>query len=382
MVRKIKICIVGDNPKFLGGISTFQNNLISYALKQKFDFELTLLYRSEKDEQNFANKVNYLGLKIPKIPFLKEIIFNQRVKKFLEKNDFDFINSNATWGQWIKKYSKKPGQRIIHTYHGVTYYFYKNHLKRFSFLKRLFYSPLLLFGYFLEKPPAKKADKIICVSEKVKRQIEMLYGKRKNCKVIRTGVNLDQFKIRDKKKVKNALGLAEDNFYGLYVGKGGFWTKGLDRVVELGENIYSKNKKFRLILIGPQENKTKKFLSKKFVIFLKEVERKKMPLFYSASDIFFCLSRYEGGAPTLVVSEAMASGCLIVSSEDSQQEILLDEENSIIIDSYTHKSADKILGVIKNKQKYNKIIKNSLKNSKKFSFNSWGKEYFDFILGK
>ena len=165
--------------------------------------------------------------------------------------------------------------------------------------------------------PSKKTDKFICVSEKVKKQVEKLYGKRKNIVVIRTGVNLKDFKIRNKTKTKIKLNLNPKKFYGLYVGGGGYWTKGLDRVIKLAGEINKINKKFKLIVIGPDEKKVKYLINKNFVIFLKNVPRKKMPYYYNASEVFFCMSRYEGGAPTLVVSEAMASGCLIVCSKDS-----------------------------------------------------------------
>ena len=79
--------------------------------------------------------------------------------------------------------------------------------------------------------------------------------------------------------------------------KGGYWIKRLDRAVKLSEEIYREDKNYRLIVIGPDYEKNKRFLNKEFIISLEKVQRDKISLYYSASDVFFCLSRYEGGLP-------------------------------------------------------------------------------------
>jgi len=80
---------------------------------------------------------------------------------------------------------------------------------------------------------------------------------------------------------------------------------------------------------------------------------------------FFCMSRYEGGAPTLVTSEAMASGCLVVCSKDSEQEIIEDKKNGLIIEEFGEKDAEKVLEILKDKKKKEEMIKNSIKNNKR-----------------
>jgi glycosyltransferase involved in cell wall biosynthesis len=241
--------------------------------------------------------------------------------------------------------------------------------------------PLLIFGKIIEKPPIKKCDKIICVSDKVKNQIEELYGKRDNLVVIRTGVDVKDFKIRKKNEIRKKLNLEQDKIYSLYVGKGGYWTKGLDRTIKLGEEIYKLNNNFRLICIGPDYKKVKSIIeNKEFVIFMENVPREKMPLYYSASDIFFCLSRYEGGAPTLVVSEAMASGCLLVCSKDSEQEIISDGKNGLIVEKFNDEDAKSILEILKNKKKKEKIVQNEIITIKKLTLEKWGKEYIKELL--
>jgi glycosyltransferase involved in cell wall biosynthesis len=280
----------------------------------------------------------------------------------------------------MRKYKKVKNQKLINTCHGAGLNYYKIHLKRFGLIKRIFLSPLLLYSYLIEKPAIKKADKIICVSEKVKKQIEDIYGKRKEIYVIRTGVNLSNFKLRKKDLILKRMNLEKDKIYGLHVAKGGYWIKGLDRAIKISEEIYKKNKNYRLIVIGQNYEKNKTYLNKKFVISLEKVPREKIPFYYNASDIFFCFSRYEGGAPTLVTSEAMASGCLLVCSKDSEQEIIQNEKNGLILNKFNEESANKIIEILKNKNKKQEIIKNSIKTIKEISLEKWGEKYLDILM--
>jgi len=223
---KLKICFVGTNPDFDGGVSLFQKNLIGYIKNTKVLHNITWIYAGEKNIRYPKNGINYIELKIPKILFIEDILFGIKVSKFLKYNNFDIINSHGIWGNWMNNYKKRSNQRLIHTYHGSAYYLLKNSLGKFGMLKKMIFSPILFFGYVMERPPLNGADKIICVSEKVKFQIQRLYGKSKKMVVIRTGVNLKDFKPRNRNKIKDKLGLDRENIYGLYVGRGGFWTIG------------------------------------------------------------------------------------------------------------------------------------------------------------
>lgn len=258
MIEKkgIKVCFVnGTNPKFLGGISLYQKNLLNYIKRKDTSLIITWIYKSVKDEITSYDNITYVGFNCGKIPFLEDIIFNFKAKKYLEKNYFNRINSHAIWGNWMKFYKKQKNQKIIHTYHGATYPYYKVHLERFNLIKRIFLSPLLLYGYLIEKPPIKNADEIICVSEKVKEEISETYNSKRKMEVLRTGVDLKEFKLRNKEETIKKLNLDKEKIYGLYVGKGGYWIKGLDRSIRISEEIYKINKNYRLIVIGTDKKR-------------------------------------------------------------------------------------------------------------------------------
>lgn len=379
-MQKTKICFIGANPFFEGGMGLYQKNLINYLKKNEKNFDITVVYFG-KERKNFGiNGVKYVQIK-NKFPYpLDQIIDNFKISRYLKKNNFDIINSHALWGYWMGFYKKKENQRLIHTYHGVTCNYFKIHIKRFSILKKIFFSPMILFGYLLEKPPIKKSDKIICVSEKVKKQLKELYKSEREMKVLRTGVDIKEFNPRDRDIIRKKLNLEKDKTYGLYVGKGGYWIKGLDRAVNLSQKMYKKDRNYRLIVVGAEYNKVKDFVNKESIIYLEKVSREKVPYYYNASDFMFYLSRYDGGAPTLVVSEAMASGCPIFFSKDSEQEIIKDNVNGIILNDFKNKGVERIIDILKDKKKMQEITKNSIKTIKNISVEKWGRRYTKTLL--
>jgi glycosyltransferase involved in cell wall biosynthesis len=378
MVKRTICFVNGTSPRFNGGITNYQKNLINYIKNKNLD--ITWLYKSNKNENYLKEGIKYVGLRCSKIMFIDDISFNIKAKRYLDKNYFDVINSHAIWGYWMKNYRRQNLQKLIHTYHGATYPYYKVHLKRFGIIKRILISPLLLYGYLIEKYPIKKADKIICVSEKVKRQLRKTYDSNRNLQVLRTGVNLNEFKVRNKNEVRKMLKLDKNKTYGLYIGKGGYWIKGLDRAIKISQKIHDKYKEYRMIIVGAEYNKIKDLIKKEFIIYHEMVPREKINYYYNASDFLFYLSRYDGGAPTLVVSEAMASGCPIVFSKDSEQEIIKNGENGIVIDEFGGKEAQNIINILKDNKNKEKIIKNSLKTINKISLEKWGRKYLEILL--
>jgi len=379
--KKIKICFISAEPNFDGGVSLYTKNIIKCIKKNKKDTEITWIYVGKKAQIYTNNGVRYIEIK-SNLPYpLDQISGNFKIYKFLKKNDFDIINSHAVWGRWMNFYKKRKYQKLVHTYHGVTYNYFKVHIKRFSILKKILFSPMILFGYILEKPPIKKADEIISVSQKVKNQLNEAYNCKRKINVIRTGVDLKEFKPRDKEKIRKKLNLENDKLYGLYIGKGGYWIKGLDRAIKISEEIYKKDRNYRMIIVGADYKKIKDFIKKDFIIYLEKVDREEIKYYYNVSDFLFYLSRYDGGAPTLVVSEAMASGCPIIFSKDSQQEIIKDKENGIIIDKFNIESSEIIMGILKDRKLKEKIIKNEIRTIKELSLEKWGEEYIKILIG-
>ncbi len=355
-----------EPPTQLGGVSLYHKHLINY-LKNK-DIKITWAYFGDEDKTYSKKGINYIEIKKSKFQ-IKGLENNFKVKRFLKRNHFNIVFT--TGGPWTYFYSKPKDQKLIQIFHGTVYYFYESSLKRFSILSRIALYPFLNISKLTEKPH-KNVDKIICVSNKVKKQVKDLYGKH-NIKVIQTGVDLNEFKPGVIPKIN------ENKLYGLYVGGGGYWTKGLDRAINLSREIYKLNPNYKLIIIGPDQTKTEDLLYEDFIEFREDVPREDMKYYYQIADIFLCMSRYEGGAPTLVVSEAMASGCLVICAKSAEQEIIKNGKNGLIINEFREKDAKRILNTIKDKKKKERIIENSVNTIQSLSLEKWGKKFLKLL---
>jgi glycosyltransferase involved in cell wall biosynthesis len=70
---------------------------------------------------------------------------------------------------------------------------------------------------------------------------------------------------------------------------------------------------------------------------------------------------------------------LIVFSKDSEQEIIEDEKNGIIIENFDERNAEKIMRILIDKKKKKDIIKNSIKTIKELSLEKWGERYLNIL---
>ncbi len=379
------ICFILDSHwQFLGGTNIYVKNFLKYLKKSKKKFKILVLYPGKENKHFKENDIELIEIKTGKIFPFNIIKYAKKVTKILKTiKNVDYINSQAMAGYYLKYF--KPSCYVTNTYHGVAYYFYKCHLSRKNFIEKLGALFYMVLGYFLEKPPTKKADAIISVSEHVKKEINNLYKTKKRNIVIRSSVDIFKFKPRNKKKILKKLKLDNNKIYGLYVGRGGFWRKGLDRTIKISKEILKLNPNFMLIVVGPEKNSKNLKLIKelgKNVLYFPVLKRDELADYYAISDIFFCFSRYEGGAPILTLAEAMASGVIPICSEDSNQEIIKNKRNGLIIKNFRKKEAKEILRLLKDKKIKTKIIKNNFKKIKEFSIENWGKKYLRAITNE
>ncbi len=381
---KSKICFILDNnPHFLGGTAVYVMNIIDYLKKNKKAVEICCIYPGKENKEELKKDIRYIEIKTSlSFPF-KFFEYAKKVNHFLNTEKFDVINSHAMAGYFMSNFENKDHASLIHTYHGATYYFFKNHLQRPLGFEKIMAYPLMKLTEKIEHPPINYSDKLIYVSNKVKRQSNELYGAGRKEIVINSGVDTSNFYPRSKEKCRMKLNMNKSAAYGLYVGRGGWWTKGLDRAIELSKEIRKLEPNFKLIVIGPDYKKVKKLIDKNkdLLTYLQVIERDKIAKYYSACDFFLCCSRYEGGAPTLSTAEAMASGCLIVCSKDSEQEVISNNKNGLIIDfekNNLKEEADRILKNLKNA----KMIKGAMQKIKNISGNEFLNKYVRVLFEK
>jgi len=134
-----------------------------------------------------------------------------------------------------------------------------------------------------------------------------------------------------------------------------------------------KNKDLRFFLAGDGEDKQKlitliKELGlKKQVIFLGELNRKKLYKEYLKSDLVILPSKVECFSSVLL--EAMATGVPIIASDiPGTRSVIKDNYNGILVEPTPEKIAEAIDKLIKNPKLREKLARNGLKEVKKYSW--------------
>lgn len=188
----------------------------------------------------------------------------------------------------------------------------------------------------LYKPLIEKtlnnASKVICVSHDLKNIALQMGVKEENVIFIPPGVNLDEFRPRDKHELRGELHIALDMFVAIFVGN----LKQIKNVYTLIDVIkqVSETQKMILLIIGDGPEKEGlirkvEYLNMGNVIFHGSVSHTEMPKYLSASDLLILPSQSEG--LPLCIQEAMACGTPVIANDVGGVSWLLQNgENGII----------------------------------------------------
>ena len=215
----------------------------------------------------------------------------------------------------------------------------------------------------IEKIQLKRSyDKIIFLSDYSKewaREIG-IYGKRTG--VVNPGIELKEYKCR--KKERFVL------FSGRFAKQ-----KGVDDIIKVARKL--PNIKFVMIGWGEEEKRIKK-IAPPNIEFYNGINNKKMLLdLYSKADVGFFPSI--GETFGLVIVEAMASGCAIVST------IPLKYEGFIVKSGCINEMAEKIKYLMENKKITKAMRKKNIELAKKYTWKNFTDkllEIYDEILEK
>lgn len=242
----------------------------------------------------------------------------------------------------------------IITCHDLTMINYlKNKNNKLSISGKI-YQKLIL--YYLNK-----FKNIICVSSNTLRDLsKYIKIKNKNVIVIHNSINLNDYDIKFKqKKIINKK-------YFLHVGSDIFYKNKIN-LIKIYNEILKKNKNYKLILAGGENNKKtldiiyKLKLQNDIIQIYKPSFNNLKSLYLNAEALLFP-SLYEGfGIPII---EAQASGCPVFTSNlPAMNEVGLNSVN-YIYPLNPKKSAKIILNKLKNKKH---IILKGFKNVKRFN---------------
>lgn len=208
---------------------------------------------------------------------------------------------------------------------------------------------------FLEKLSITKTNQLISVSQEAKVVFSRRYPeKEERIHFIPPGVDTNAFKQMDQMESRRSLGLNEDDFIVLYVGRLEREKK-LDLLLKAFRDLKRQRPSAKLLIAGEGgdrrrlENLVSSF-NLRDVSMLGFVERLGLPLLMNSSDVFCLLSTHEG-FPSVVL-EALACGLPVVSTRvgDVPKVVIEGLTGSILDSSEPQEIANKIaeIGSLKN----------------------------------
>ena len=166
------------------------------------------------------------------------------------------------------------------------------------------------------------ANKIICVTEGIKRELVKNYGvKNKICTVIPNGANIDLSKPMDKAACRKKLGLGEGCFYLGFVGSFQAW-QGLDTLIEAMRVVKDRGlDKICCVLVGDGEpmgylqKMVDRYRLHQEIVFTGRVRYEEVPPFVNSFDIcYLCKTGLKFGFSPLKLYEYLACARPVIAS--------------------------------------------------------------------
>ena len=230
--------------------------------------------------------------------------------KKIDFDKYDIIHTNAEFGWWFRRKSKK----LIIVIHN--FIFDKEFQKYNSIFQKMFY-------YFWVKPNLKKsllvANKIIAVSNYTKDNTARYFKLKKNIEVIYNGIDTDLFKALNLKKDSKKTKI-------LFVGNL-IKRKGIDLLPKIMEKLGDDYELY--FTSGLRIDKIPAYLKGKNMIPLGKMNHEQLVIEYNKCDILLLPSRLEGFGYSAV--EAMACGKPVVATRySSLKEVIKDRENGYL----------------------------------------------------
>jgi len=221
----------------------------------------------------------------------------------------------------------------------------------------------------------KESDLILTISENSKKDILNFYEvPEEKIKMVYLAAG-EEFRPRSLTSEQKEYLIRKYNLpsnFVLYIGIIDF-RKNIDAIIKTADILVNKGKKdVHFVLIGRPTLKYKEIIKesqkikKGRIIFLDDIEKKDISLFYNLTDIFFFPSFYEGfGLPPL---EAMQSGVPVVTSNTSSLPEVVGEGGLMRRPNDFQGFANDILRLSEDKDFYQEIRKKGIEQAKKFSW--------------
>lgn len=305
-------------------------------------------------EEFTKSKVRYLKgkliLRLEKIGLPIPLFFlNKEMKKSIREADIVHIHDSLYPSSYqIARYAKKHNKKIILTQH-IGFIKYKKAIV--NLIEKLVY-------HTMGKSILRKSSKILILNQDVKDYLLKLNVPNSKLLLLANGVDTNLFKPTTKEnkiKLKKKYNLPLNKSIVLFVGRL-VEKKGFDKLFEARNNNY-------LIVFVGGGNIPKNMKEDENVLFLGEQTQEKLSEIYQLSDIFVLPSHGEGFP--LSIQEAMSSGLPVITTNEPQYKLYINNSNTILIDSTVENLKKVIPKTLSDLKKMNTLSINARKKAVK-----------------
>ena len=237
------------------------------------------------------------------------------------------------------------------------------------------------------------ADKIICVSDFITKEVKSIVSNDKKCITVHNGIDLNAFSPNKKFGIcRKDIGLTENDFVLLFSGRINK-EKGISELLDAILSI-KKNSNIKLLVIGSSfyggsstEDHFTNSLKEKTecisntVFFTCFIPYNKMPDYLSFADVAVIPSIWDDPFPTTVL-EAQAMGLPIITTRRGGIPEEVTEENAILLETDEHfveNLSNAIINLYQHPEKREAMAKASLERSKLFDKETYAKNFFSAI---
>lgn len=339
-----------DSSSNLGGGQKILFEIVK-GLKDKFDFLIIA------PSGLFLEKYSQIGIKIQRLKVKNFIKIVKVLRNLIREEKLEILHFHGTraafWGR-LAVIGLKNRPKIVYTLHGF-------HIIRRSFFGRWFFLTLEQFlNHWI--------DILVCVSEADRKLVlkHQTIAKDKIV-VIKNGIDIEKFQVKTESAevAREEMGL-ENNFVLTTIGRL-HPPKDFSTILKALKLIASKNKKFRLLIVGDGplrkslEKETEVLGLSQYVKFLGF--RSDIPILINLSDVVILSTKWEG-LPLLPLEVGASKKPIIASNVDGVRETVIDGRTGYLFEPGSAKDlVDKIL---------------KLHNSKELRI-KMGREGFEFV---
>ena len=327
--KRLRIGMALDNINRYGGLTRS-----AWEICQRIAEHHDVIFLTTEAQLTYTEKFAVKLLRVPKIPYVKKIVFAWKVSRQKKPVKLDLLNVQGTSGLWqdvvtaqsvhkkwffwslarTPKFSKAWWLKILNPVHYVT----------------------IAIEEFQYRPSSK--SHVIAISHNVKNDLVAYFGIHPSrVDVVHHGVNVEEFvpslRATGRRKMRDELGLSDDRLVIIFAAHE-FRRKGLG--VLLSALAKMKVHQALLVVVGmgdPTEFTSQIVdlgLEKRVTFFGRQTN---IADWYAMSDIFAFPTSYE--AFGMVITEAMAAGLPVIVPKDAgAAELVTHDVDGMLLDRW------------------------------------------------